>query len=105
MNLVVVEVQHLELAHQAEGGRLDLGYLIVRQVQDLEGGEPDEGVGGEEVAGDGVAREVEEDEAVQALEHAGRQQAQAVVVKLGINVKYLQGDPTGFDTRRVRLLL
>ena len=53
----------------------------MRQVQDLEGAEPDEGVGGEEVAGDGVAGEVEEDEAVEALEDAGRQQGQAVVAQ------------------------
>ena len=27
VNLVVVEVEHLQLPHQAEGGGLDLGYL------------------------------------------------------------------------------
>ena len=42
-------------------------YLIVRKVQDLEGVEPDECVGGKEVTGDGVAGQVEEDEALQAL--------------------------------------
>ena len=62
MDLVVVEVEHLQLAHQAEGGRLDLGYLIVGQVQDLQRFQPDEGVGREEVTRDGVAGEVEEDE-------------------------------------------
>ena len=89
VNLVVVEVEHLQLPHQAEGGRLDLGYLrkgskcekvsfylifpaflsylIVGQVQYLEGVEPDEGVGREEVTGDGVAGQVEEDETLQTL--------------------------------------
>ena len=42
-------------------------YLIVGQVQYLEGVEPDECVGREEVTGDGVAGQVEEDEALQAL--------------------------------------
>ena len=44
-----------------------LPYLIVRQVQYLEGAEPDECVCREEVTGDGVAGQVEEDEALQAL--------------------------------------
>lgn len=76
-----MEVEHLQLAHQAEGGRLDLGYLIVGQVQDLERLEPDEGVGGEEVAGDGVPGEVEEDEAAEALEDARREEGEAVVAQ------------------------
>ena len=44
-----------------------LPYLIVGQVQYLEGVEPDEGVGREEVTGDGVAGQVEEHEALQTL--------------------------------------
>ena len=56
-------------------------YLIVRQVQDLERLEPDEGVCGEEVAGDGVPGEVEEDEAAEALEDARREEGEAVVAQ------------------------
>ena len=76
-----MEVEHLQLAHQAEGGRLDLGYLIVGQVQDLQRLQPNEGVGREEVTRDGVAGEVEEDEAAEALEDARREEGEAVVAQ------------------------